>query len=96
MKIAKIVKNYKACQLTNAVDNEKNPGTQYQSNKPGVYQEMDFKEEKAGKFQYKYLVIFIDTFSGRTETIPTKHETTQMVTKKLLKKILQGILFLGL
>lgn len=57
---------------------------------------MDFKEEKAGKFQYKYLVIFIDTFSGRTETIPTKHETTQMVTKKLLKKILQGILFLGL
>jgi hypothetical protein len=55
---------------------------------PIVYQEMDFIEVKPGKFGYKYLLVFIDTFSGWIETSPTKHETVQMVTKKLLKEIL--------
>ena len=41
MKTAKIVKNCKAYQLTNAVANEKNLGTQYWSTKPRVYQERD-------------------------------------------------------
>jgi hypothetical protein len=31
---------------------------------------------------------FIDTFSGWTETSPTKHETTSTVTKKFLEGIL--------
>jgi hypothetical protein len=52
--------------------------------KPRVYQEMDFIEENPGKFRYKYLLVFIDTFSGWTETFPIKHETAQMATKKLL------------
>jgi hypothetical protein len=30
--------------LTSAVANEKNPNMQYESTKPGVYQEMDFME----------------------------------------------------
>jgi hypothetical protein len=75
LKIAKIVKNCKACQLTNVVDNKKNPSTRYWSIKPGIYWEMDFLEIKPGEFRYKYLLVFIDTFSEWTEAFPTKHET---------------------
>lgn len=31
--------------------------------------------------------MFVDTFSGWVEAFPTKHETTKMVTKKLLEEI---------
>ena len=31
--------------------------------------------------------MFVDTFSGWTEAFPTKHETAQTVTKKLLETI---------
>ena len=41
-------------------------------------------EVKPGKFGYKYLLVFVDTFSGWTEAFPTKHETVQTVAKKLL------------
>jgi hypothetical protein len=87
LKIADIVKNCKACQLTNGVANEKNRGTEYLSTKPGVYQEMDFTEIKPREFRYKYFLVFIDTCSGCTESFQTKHETVQTVTKKLLKEI---------
>ena len=38
-------------------------------------------------YGYKYLLVFVDTFSGWTEAFPTKHETAKMVTKKLLEEI---------
>jgi hypothetical protein len=54
-------------------------------------------EENPGKFRCKYLPIFVDTFSRWTETFPTKHETVQRVTKKLLKEnFFQSVLFLTL
>lgn len=31
--------------------------------------------------------MFVDTFSGWVKAFPTKHETTKMVTKKLLEEI---------
>ena len=34
------------------------------------------------------LLVFVDTFSGWTEAFPTKHETAQTMTKKLLEDIL--------
>ena len=75
-KTAKIVKNFKSCQLTNVVANERNPTTQYQSTKPVVYQKMDFMEIKSQKtFRYKYFLILIDTFSGEIETFATKDKT---------------------
>jgi nucleoside-specific outer membrane channel protein Tsx len=46
------------------------------------------KPKKKRKFGYKYLLVFIDTFSRWTETFSTKHKTVQIVTKKLLKEIL--------
>lgn len=41
-----------------------------------------------GSFGYKYLLVFIDTFSGWVEAFPTKHETAHVVAKKLLEDIL--------
>lgn len=40
--------------------------------------------------------MFIDTFSGWTEAFPTKHETAQVVAKKLLEDILPRYGFPGL
>ena len=58
---------------------------------------MHFVEVKPGIFRYKYLLVFIDTFIEWTETFPTKHETVQRVTKKLLKEnFFQSVLFLTL
>jgi hypothetical protein len=48
----------------------------------GIYWEIVFTEVKPGKFGYKYLLVFIDIFSGWTEAWPTKKETAQTVSKK--------------
>ena len=77
-----------ACQLTNATAHGSNPGTRLQRDHPGAYWEVDFTEIKPGKYGYRYLLVFVDTFSGWTEAFPTKHETAQTVTKKLLEDIL--------
>ena len=45
-KIAEMVKNCKACQLTNIVDNEKNPDSWFRGTKPRLYWETDFTEIK--------------------------------------------------
>ena len=38
-------------------------------------------EFKSGKYEDKYLLVVIDTFSGWTETFSTKHETVQVVRR---------------
>lgn len=57
-----------------------------------MYREAAFTEVKSGKSGYKYLLVFIDTFSGWTEAFPAKHETalTLVVAKKFLEDILCG------
>ena len=87
-KIEQIVASCHSCQLTNATAHGSNPGTQLRWNHPGAYWEVDFTEAKPGKYGYRYLLVFVDTFSGWTEAFPTKHETAQTVTKKLLEDIL--------
>ena len=77
-----------SCQLTNATAHGSNPGTWLRGDRPGAYWEVDFTEVKPGKYGYRYLLVFVDTFSGCTEAFPTKHETAQTVTKKLLEDIL--------
>jgi transposase InsO family protein len=49
---------------------------------------VEFAEVKPGKFGYKYLLVFIDTFSGWVEVFPTKKETSQVVAKALLEEII--------
>ena len=41
-----------------------------------------------GKYGYRYLLVFVDSFSGWTEAFPTKTETAKAVAKKLLEDIL--------
>lgn len=87
-KIEQIVSHCKACQMTNAACSSAHPGTKLRGTKPGAYWETDFTEIKKGSFGYKYLLVFIDTFSGWVEAFPTKHETAHVVAKKLLEDIL--------
>ncbi|XP_058598889.1 uncharacterized protein LOC131519634 [Neofelis nebulosa] len=87
-KIEQIVASCKACQLTNATNHGKNPGSRTRGTRPGDYWEIDFTEVKPGKYGYKYLLVFIDTSSGWTEAFPTKHETAQVVAKKMLEDIM--------
>ncbi|CAD7675013.1 unnamed protein product [Nyctereutes procyonoides] len=88
-KMEQIVASCHTCQLTNATTHGSNLGTQLRGDRPGAYWEVDFTEVKPGKYRYRYLLVFVDTFSGWTEAFPTKHETAQTVTKKLLEDIVQ-------
>ncbi|KAF0874995.1 POK7 protein, partial [Crocuta crocuta] len=83
--IEQIVANCKACQLTNTTKNPNNPGNRLRGRRPGAYWETDFTEVKSRLYGYKYLLVFIDTFSGWMEAFPAKHETAQIVAKKLLE-----------
>ena len=55
---------------------------------PGRFWEVDFTEIKPGKYGYKYLLVFVDTFSGWVEAFPTKSEMAQATVKKLLNEII--------
>jgi hypothetical protein len=83
-----VTKSCKMCALTNAAHPFNEQGKRQQGNRPGVYWEIDFTEIKPGKYGNKYLLVFIDTFSGWVEAFPTKSETAQVVTKKILEEIL--------
>jgi hypothetical protein len=41
---------------------------------------------KLARYGKKYLLVFIDTFSGWVEAFPTKKETANVVVKKILEK----------
>ena len=77
----------KACAQVNAGRPQIGPGVRMRGHRPGVHWEIDFTEVKPGLYGYKYLLVFVDTFSGWVEAFPTKHETAKMVTKKLLEEI---------
>ena len=72
LNIAEIVKNVKACQLTNA-GAEKNPSNLFRGRKPRAYWETDLTAVKTGKFGHRYLLVFMDMFSGWTEAFLIKH-----------------------
>ncbi|XP_078308549.1 uncharacterized protein LOC144617304 [Panthera onca] len=87
-KIEQVVSARKTCQLTNARATSNKKGTRLRGTRPGAQWEVDFTEVKPGKYGFKYLLVFTDTFSGWVEAYPTKHETAQTVAKKLLENIL--------
>jgi hypothetical protein len=66
---------------------QETPGTRIRGQKPGANWEIDNTELKPGKYGYKYLLVFIDTFSGWVEAYPTK-ETANVMTKTILKEII--------
>ncbi|KAL0611031.1 Gag-Pol polyprotein [Plecturocebus cupreus] len=54
---------------------------------PGEHWEVNFTEIKPPANGYKYLLVFIDKFSGWVEAFPTRSETALVVTKKLLQDL---------
>lgn len=86
--IRQVVDSCQACTLTNAARPYQEPGKRRRGDRPGVYWEVDFTEIKPGKYGNKYLLVFVDTFSGWVEAFPTKSETAQVVAKKILEEIL--------
>lgn len=62
-------------------------GSRLRGQSPGKHWELDFTEVSPGTFGFKYLLVFIDTYSGWTEAFPTKRETAQVVAKKLVSEI---------
>ncbi|XP_040593001.1 LOW QUALITY PROTEIN: uncharacterized protein LOC121136516, partial [Mesocricetus auratus] len=85
--INQVTEQCDACARVNMTRLKLPMGTRARGHRPGVHWEIDFTEIRPGKYGYKYLLVFVDTFSGWTEAYPTKHETAKVVTKKLLEEI---------
>ncbi|XP_076401036.1 uncharacterized protein LOC143267367 [Peromyscus maniculatus bairdii] len=76
-----------ACVQVNAGKVHLNKGARQRGHRPGVHWEIDFTEVKPRLYGYRYLLVFVDTFSGWIEAFPTKNETANVVTKELLEEI---------
>ena len=82
-----VAESCQACVQVNASKAKVGPGVRVRGHRPGTHWEIDFTEVRPGLYGHKYLLVFVDTFSGWVEAFPTKHETAKVVTKKLLEEI---------
>lgn len=62
-------------------------GQRFRGQNPGEHWEVDFTEIPGRHGGYRYLLVFIVTFSGWPDAYPTKAETAQVVVRKLLTEI---------
>lgn len=85
--LAQDVSSCEACTVTNVQRADSSPGTRDRGNRPGIFWEVDFTEVTPATYGKKYLLVFIDTFSGWVEAFPTKKETAMVVAKKILEEI---------
>lgn len=78
-----------ACAKVNPNRNKNpEPGTRQRGQAPGEHWEIDLTEVKPRKFGYKYLLVFIDSYSGWAEAYLTKGETAAVVVRHLLAEII--------
>ena len=82
-----VAESCQACVQVNASKAKVGPGVRVRGHRPGTHWEIDFTEVRPGLYGHKYLLVFVDTFSGWVEAFPTKHEIAKVVTKKLLEEI---------
>ena len=82
-----IVKSCKACAMTNTGHFVYTPEKRLRGNWLEVYWEVEFTEIKPARYGNKYLLVFIDTFSGWVEAFPTRTETANVMAKKILEEI---------
>uniref|UniRef100_M3XQB0 Integrase catalytic domain-containing protein n=1 Tax=Mustela putorius furo TaxID=9669 RepID=M3XQB0_MUSPF len=82
-----IVFSCEACTVTNVQPADGCPGTRDLGNWPGIFWEVDFTEVTPATYGNKYLLVFIDTFSGWVEAFLTKKEMAMVVAKKILEEI---------
>lgn len=85
------------CQATNVPLSppplEKGKGVHWEFT--GVHWEVDLTKIKPGRCGFKYLLVFVDTFSGWVEAFPTKNETALMVGRNSWMRS-PGMAFLSL
>lgn len=62
-------------------------GTQYSGEQPCEDWQVDFTQMPKTTGNFKYLLVFVDTFSGWIEAFPTRIEKATKVAKCLLKEI---------
>jgi len=69
------------CQAVNSIQEtgSRNQGKEERGTAPTV----GFTQVRPGKYSFKYLLVFMDTFSGWTKAFLTRQETVQVLTKKL-------------
>jgi hypothetical protein len=82
-----VVKHCVPCQLVNANPSGMPPGRRLRGIHPGTHWEVNITEVKPAKYGNKYLLVFIDTFSGWVEAFPTSTETANVMAKKILEEI---------
>ena len=82
-----VVKNCKDCAMINAGHSIYAPGKRLRGDWPGAYWEVYLTEIKPARYGNKYLLVFIDTFSGWVEAFPTRTETANAVAKKIKEEI---------
>ncbi|XP_062070416.1 uncharacterized protein LOC133775900 isoform X1 [Lepus europaeus] len=76
------------CAKVNARHLKLPEGARVRGDRPGINWEVNFTEIRPGSYGNKYLLVFVDTFSGWTEAFPTKRETARVVVKKIIEEIL--------
>ncbi|XP_063126919.1 uncharacterized protein LOC134480972 [Rattus norvegicus] len=77
--IQKVTESCKVCAQVNPGRTRIGQGVRPRGHRPDIHWEIDFTEIKPGIYGYKYLLVFVDTFSGWVEAFPTKHETTKIL-----------------
>ncbi|XP_065376878.1 uncharacterized protein [Macaca fascicularis] len=85
--VGQVTSACKVCQQVNAGATRVPEGKGTRGNRPGVYWKIDFTEVKPHYAGYKYLLVFVDTFSGWVEAYPTRQEMAHIVAKKILEEI---------
>lgn len=85
--LREVTESCRACAQVNPGKAKIGQGVHPRGHRPGTHWEIDLTKIKPGMYGHKYLLVFIDTFSGWVEAFPTKHETAKVVTKKLLEEI---------
>lgn len=83
-----LIRRCRACAFTSAGSSKNLERKRLREDQPETYWEVDFTEVRPAHYENKYLLVFIDTFSGWVEAFPSKKETANVVTRKILEEIL--------
>ena len=87
--LLKVIARCVVCQKNNPKPDphQKKEGKQYQGQCPLEDRQIDFTQMPKVR-EWKYLLVFVDTFSGWIEAYPTRTEKSLEVVKALLKEII--------
>lgn len=78
--LQEVTSKCQACAFTNAGHHHKVTGTRLRGDRPGAY--WDFTEVKPAKYGYRYLLVFVHTFSGWVEAFPMEKRDSTSSSKK--------------